>query len=515
VADPTSRRLAAGSAFRTINLIASIVVSFFLTPFVIHTLGDRLNGFWILVGALISYYGLLDLGMSSAVRRHLAGALGRSDQEECGRVFSAALQIYLILGALTMVITLVLAGLAPIFFHDPADSVLFSKVIIILGTGMALTFPFGSYVGLLEADLRFDILAMAGLGWTVLRAGVTVWALLAGYKVVALAWVAVLSGFPRIAVFVFFVKKYFPWLKFSFQRWRGGTTKTLFSYSIFTFIGSMADQLRFNTDSLVITAFVGLSAVTHFNIAAAFMQHYINLMISVVAIFAPLFSQLEGAGDRQRLERVFFFASKMSIYVGGFIGFGLIAWGKPFIQRWIGTAYLDAYPCLVVLTIGWIMDLSQIPSNNLLYAVSKHKFYAVWNSIEAVANLFLSLWLVKSFGILGVALGTCIPMIMVKLLVQPIYVCRACSVLVGEYTRKALGAVLAACSSLILPVLITLMFSAPVYTRLVTVGLVCFVIYGGTLWLFHLTDSDRDVLSRSLLPARLADRLGGLVASLR
>src|SRR5215469_2806813 len=105
----TAKLLASGSALRAVNLAAQIVVAFFLTPFVIHRLGDRMYGLWALVGTFIGYYGLLDLGLGNAVSRYTARALGKGDLEECGRVFSAALQLYVALGFLVVAVSMVLA----------------------------------------------------------------------------------------------------------------------------------------------------------------------------------------------------------------------------------------------------------------------------------------------------------------------------------------------------------------------------------------------------------------------
>jgi hypothetical protein len=61
---------------RIISLGVSICAALMLAPFCIRTLGDRSYGLWTLVVTLSTYYALLDLGLSGAVTRHLAGSLG-------------------------------------------------------------------------------------------------------------------------------------------------------------------------------------------------------------------------------------------------------------------------------------------------------------------------------------------------------------------------------------------------------------------------------------------------------
>ncbi len=47
------------------------VVIFFLTPFVLHSLGDTRYGIWILVNGLTGYFGLLNLGLSGGTTQYL------------------------------------------------------------------------------------------------------------------------------------------------------------------------------------------------------------------------------------------------------------------------------------------------------------------------------------------------------------------------------------------------------------------------------------------------------------
>src|SRR5215472_1624989 len=68
-----------GSALRVVALAATTVVAFFLMPFLVHSLGDRTYGFWALAGTILGYYGLLDLGIVSAVQFHVASAAGEKD----------------------------------------------------------------------------------------------------------------------------------------------------------------------------------------------------------------------------------------------------------------------------------------------------------------------------------------------------------------------------------------------------------------------------------------------------
>jgi O-antigen/teichoic acid export membrane protein len=166
----------------------------------------------------------------------------------------------------------------------------------------------------------------------------------------------------------------------------------------------------------------------------------------------------------------------------------------------MGARYHDAYPCLVVLIIGWFCSLAQSPSVQLMFGTSKHKFFAWVNSAEGVLNLVLSILLAKRYGIIGVALGTMIPMVLNKVMVQPVYVCRVAEIDYFEYVRRmgrTLGVIIV---SLIVPVLLTLRFARPDYKSLAALALVSALAYGFMVLLLEFTPDETQRLERAFLP---------------
>jgi O-antigen/teichoic acid export membrane protein len=96
------------------NLAATVLVSFLMVPFVVHRLGDRMYGIWALVSTFISYYGLMDLGLSTAVARFLAGAAGTHDNARFNRMFNTALRLYFWIAAAILAVGGALAVAAPV-----------------------------------------------------------------------------------------------------------------------------------------------------------------------------------------------------------------------------------------------------------------------------------------------------------------------------------------------------------------------------------------------------------------
>src|SRR5271165_183840 len=137
----TGRQLALGSALRVFSLVATALVSLVMMPFVVHSLGDRMYGVWALAATLVGYYGILDLGLSSAVSRYLAAALGAGDQEECNRVFHTSLRLFVALAIVVFAVGCISAAVSPWSCKTPEEAAIFWKLILLVSFTLALSFP--------------------------------------------------------------------------------------------------------------------------------------------------------------------------------------------------------------------------------------------------------------------------------------------------------------------------------------------------------------------------------------
>jgi|SRR5215813_1745590 len=434
-----NRRLFSGSMLRVSYLVAGTLSSLFLLPFIVHHLGARVYGFWSLAMTFVGYYGLLDFGLSSAVAQYIGTAIGRKDSAECTAVFNTALRVQSVIGGIALLVTAVLAAATPWFCHDPADGAVFWRVISVLGVTTSLGFPARVYGAALEAEYRFDIQSWLAIFGLALRTGLSVLVILKGGGLLALSWVTLASNLTVAVLQIWFSWREIPWARIQRSTLGKSRLRSMFGYSAFTSVAMVADTLRFQIDPVLISAFIGLAAVTHYRVASVFTKYYVELIVAVVGIFSPMLSRLHGAGDRIGLERVFFFATKVSLFGSVFIGMALVSWGKPFIARWMGYEYKDAYWPLVTLAMAAFLDVAQNPSIGLLYATFRHRFYTYMNVTEGLVNLLFSLILAKPLGILGVAMGTLIGAISVRLIIQPWWVCKACNLSYSSYMKFLLG----------------------------------------------------------------------------
>jgi O-antigen/teichoic acid export membrane protein len=434
-----TERLLTGAFLRALVLFCNVAVSFYLMPLIVRSLGDRFYGLWSLIGFLIGYYGLLDLGISSAVARFISRAFGTKDRNEILYVANTAITFFFIMGIIGAVLSVFASYLSPLFFEARNEIYTFRILVLIMGITTAVSFPMRAIYGLLVARLRYDYFSYIELSQLFLRAALIYYFLNAGYGIITLALITALTQMCGHFLRALLAFKEYPYLKVSLSFFSFTHLRQLFDYGIFSSLSRIANQLRFKVDSYVIVAFANLSLVTHYEIGARLIEYFYLIIKSIVNILMPVFSRYEGENDYDSIRKYFEFTTLISTILATYLGFSLIVFGKAFIQRWMGTSYLDSYYIASILAIGATIDSMQNPMRALLYGLSKHKFYSFVNISEGVTNLALSVTLMGLYNIKGVAIATTIEIIIFRLIVLPFYVCKSINISLRRYYLEILG----------------------------------------------------------------------------
>lgn len=497
-----AKALTKGSALRVTEFFATTLVTFAMTPFIIRSLGDTMYGLWIFIGSFLGYYGLMDFGLNSAIQRFLSRAIGSNDREEGNKVINTALAIFAIIGIITLLFSVVIAFLFPLLIKNITEVALFRKIILILGLNFAIGFPLRVFSGILTANIRYDLSTGIEIIKLALRTVLIIILLKAGHGIMGLAFITFIADITGYIAKYFVVRHLYNYIIFSRKLIDGSMIKPLFGYSVYTFISQIADQLRFNIDNLVITIFIGLGSVTLYSIAARLISYFKVFISSAIGMLTPLFSQYEAKNDYGAIRDKFIFTTKISSYLSIMIGGILIIFGRAFIQRWVGAKYLNAYPILLILVIPITLALMQNPSYQLLFGISKHKFFTLSNSTEGILNLILSLILVKRFGLIGVALGTAIPMIIIKLFIQPVYTCRFINLSVRKYYFVMFSALFKSIAIFFVLWAIFKKSIMPDYLNLFILISIIILLFSITIFFIDLSKGERYLLKNQILLAK-------------
>jgi O-antigen/teichoic acid export membrane protein len=498
-----TKLLIKGSVLSGISFALRTFVSLFMTPFMITHLGNKSYGLWILVSSFSSFYGLLDFGLGSAVQRFLSRAIGKDDKDEANRVFNSSLIVFSGIGLSAFLAVLGIVFFAPHFVHTPHEIKIFRTAAFILGLSVAIGFPMRSFWGIYSSYLRYDVGIYIEIIMLLIKTGLFVYFLMIGKGVLVIALTVFSTDMAWHLFNAIFSLRIAPYLRFSSKFFSKDHVKRLFNYSIFAFISQISDRIKYDLDNFVVSAFVGLQAVTIYSVASRLISYFVQSLSSSIGLVTPVFSQYEGQGDYDAIREKFFFTTKISTFISVLIGGLLLLLGKDFIIRWVGGSFTYSYTILVVLTIPMVLNLSQSSSSQMLYGVSKHKVLAFINIAEAIVNLTLSIVLAHSLGALGVAWGTAIPMVIAKMVALPIYTSKVLGISLRQYYAPlfynlAKGTVLMFALGLILRPYIL-----PSYGSILLVGLAMTILYAVGVFMVGLSKSEKDLILKNIKFPRL------------
>src|SRR5271169_1717258 len=184
------------------GLAVNILVGIFLSPFILHRLGDAAFGIWVLIFSLTGYYGIFDFGIRSSIIRYVSKYTATHDLGEVSGLINTAMFTYTCVGALSLLITLAGCLYIDRLFHiEAAFQATARWLFLIVGASVALGFPFGVFGGTLAGLQKFYVLNWTNIVFSsLLRVVLIVFYLNRGYGLLTVALITV--GLPLVGSLV-------------------------------------------------------------------------------------------------------------------------------------------------------------------------------------------------------------------------------------------------------------------------------------------------------------------------
>lgn len=416
-------------------MAAGILIGFFLSPFVVAKLGNSSYGVWTLVVSIASYMGLLDFGLRGAVVRFVSRGHARGEHELSSKAVSAALAVRLVIAAVILLVSVALSLAAPHVLKIPPELVRAARLaILITALNVSVSLTLGVFGGVLVALRRFDLTSTVQILQVATRAVGVVLLLRSGYGIVALAlWELFAVVLANLLLAVICLRQYSE-LRVNLRAPDTGILRDLWGYSSWLFLTHVGQQVIFYTDNLLVGATISAAAVTFYAIGASLVEYMRGVVSSLSATFTPLASSFEATGEQENLRRLLIKGTQATALVALPIELALLFRGETFIALWMGPEYAAVSGAVLrVLVVSQIVLNLSHTAGGIMYGVARHKRGAIWTGGEAIANLTLSLILIRYLGLVGVAWGTLIPAAFVALFLRPRYACSLVGVRVRDF----------------------------------------------------------------------------------
>lgn len=396
----------------------SVVTSFVLVPLTIHYLNPINYGIWLTLYSVISWFGLLDIGLGNGLRNKFAEALANQDTISARTYLSTAYaMLSIIMGGACILFLIINQYLdwPHILNVDHTKTFELRKVMAILFGFFCLQLVVKLISSILLADQRT---ALAGAINTISSViSLIVVYILTKTTNESLLYLAVSIGFINvivpIAISIWFYKthykKYAPSIKYINFKY----AKNLMSVGVMFFLFQSTALIVVATDNVIISRLMGAESVTPYNIALKYLS---PITIGFSLISAPLWSAYTEAHTQNDMDWIKRITKKMiKVWFIVFLcTIPLVAVSSFAYNLWVGrevvvpSLQLTIWMAVYVLISSW----NQI-FGNFINGVSKMRLAFYLTIVTAIINIPLCIFFADylKWGLSGIIIASSVSLI--------------------------------------------------------------------------------------------------------
>lgn len=407
-------RNTATNYLRTVLRMGSGLVLFRLT---FEHLPTEQFGFYSLLWSLFGYTILLDFGLGFTTQKAVAEKTASGRIDDLNELVATVFWSFAAIGAALL---LVFALGRPWFFEwtkVSASSVpeLTPAYLLFFGA-MALAFPLGIFPEMLRGLQRIDLANWVTIASTLANLILLTWALLAGWSFVWIVLISVATTVAPNAAAWLLVRARIPGFSLHPRHFRTRAIRGVLSFSLVAYLITFTNLVMSRTDQAVISFTLGVGLVALYQAGYKVAEMFGLFAVQMQDALTPAAAQLNILGDRQGLRELLVRSTRLTLVVVLPL-YGLsAAYMEPLIRLLTGLKTVDAATFWVGQTL-LLATFSSLVTNSCakrIMMMCGWEKKLLWLSLlDATANLGLSLALVFRLGVLGVAVGTMIPTVLV------------------------------------------------------------------------------------------------------
>lgn len=389
---------------------ATLVVAFFLTPFLIRHLGTEPYGIWCVAEAVLAYFTLLDMGLAACLVRGVARHKALEDFTNLNQLASACLALFLLAGLIALVIGVpVMLALSDRLGH--------LAFLLVMLVNLAMTLPLAIFPSILDGLERYAVKSAVRIVFLIARTAAIVTVVRHDADLLGLAVIFTVSLLVEHAVMAGLVYRFLPSLRLRVTAINRTALREIRRFSVDAFLAMLAGRITTQTSVIVVGLLLPLPMVAIFATASRLVEYARTLLRTITATLTPGVSAMEARGDWAGIRGLYLAATRWVLYLVLPIQMGLVFFGEVFLIRWVPEIGDAGATTLFILSLALTPSVAQSVASRVLYGLGRLRFFARLTLAEAAMNLVLLFTLIPIAGLSGVALAITLPNIAASLMI--------------------------------------------------------------------------------------------------
>jgi len=388
-----------------------LVVAVFCIPVLIRELGDARFGLLTLIWAVVSYFGLFDLGLGRALTQQLAVALAGDDHKGVGPLVATATALMAVLGIFAGLLMALLAPWGVGLIQSVPDQQEAINAVLLMALAMPAIILTSGFRGVLEARHAFGII-------NAIRLPMGLFTFLGPV-------VVVLNGSTRLDVVTGVlaagrmvacaVHGWYAWRVLPDDHGRLSLRKTLLKPLCVSggwlTLSNIISPFMGYVDRFIIGGVVSAAAVAYYTTPQEMILRLWILPGALTAVLFPAFAAKISKNDVQ-VQSMFIKAVKWLFLIIFPITLFIALFAPELLSLWVGEDFARQSAVLMrVFALGILINcLAHIPFT-LIQSSGNPQVTALIHCVQFPLFIALVLWMTSEFGLLGAAIAWLIRMI--------------------------------------------------------------------------------------------------------
>lgn len=380
------------------NIFLTNIIGLFLTPFIVKSLGDAEYGLYILIGGIIAYISVIDLGLNNTIVRYVSKYRAENDKEGEEKFLTTIMLVYSIIAILVVVVGLIIYSNLDSVFSKSLTAAELSKakiMFLILIFDLAIALPGGSFTAICNAYENFVFPRVLGIIKYLLRTLLVVILLNRGGDAITIVCIDTVFNILMMAVSVFYVSMKLN-VKFSYSFILDRhLVREIFSYSVWIFLYAIILQLQWNAGQTILGINVDTVTVAIFGMGVILGTYYGAFAGAINTLLLPRATKLSvnndnGATYTDEMIKV----GRINMFILFVVLGGFYLYGREFIRLWVGNTYEASWLVAMLIMLVTTLPLIQGFGSSILEAKKKNRFKSVLSittiSIGVISGYLLS-----------------------------------------------------------------------------------------------------------------------------
>lgn len=480
--------------------IIKILTSLLYTPIMLRLLGQSEYGLYQLVHSVVSYLGLLSLGFGSAYVRYFSIARKSKDDDEVSRLNGMFMTIFMVIGGIAAICGAVMVGNIHSVFDNgltEAEYQIARVLLILMVFNLSVSFPDSVFNCIISAHERFFFQRALTVLQNLLNPFLTLPLLLMGYGSIGMVLVSTAITLAKISTDAWYVLRHIK-AKFVFRGFDFSLLRNIWGFTFFIFLNQIIDQINWNVDRFLLGRMIGTSAVAVYSLGSQINTLYVQMSTAISSVFTPQINRIVAdRNDNHELSLLFTRIGRIQFILLSLILTGFFFLGKPFMILWGGNVeYGISYYVALLLIIPSTIPLIQNLGIEIQRAKKMHKARSVVYTAIAIGNVFLSIFLIRKFGIIGAPMGTAIAVLIGNGFFMNWYYEKRIGLEIKEFWRNIAQVLPAFIVPIIFGTLLSNLMHIQNLWQLIAAAMAYSAVFMTSMWFLGMNDAEKSVFRR-------------------